>query len=798
MLLSNLGCHWSVTAGRLTPSILLRLAALAPLFLLIVPPFGRVLVWLGIAVLALGAGALASGAVDSRSDAVVANIHAPSVRNTRQGLAVLRVTARPREGSRGVWSAPARVLSWHADPAISAGPRLAGEIAAPAADRAAPRPGEGALIRTRGVAPLLGDLVGGWWQLASPRRAAVPGGFDEAAWLNGRGLTWIASPAQRTAELSVVTGGGVARLGRIQSSVQRRARDLLAAGLPPREAALAAAVLLGGGVDRNLREPFVKLGLAHLFALSGLHVGIVSGVLLLVLRVFVRGPGWPLPLMFVSLVFYALLVDTPDSVVRAVGLVLLTLTLRASGRPIDGLRLLGLLLWLNVLWRPEGLFDVGMRLSYLAAGGIVLGQRLLGADLQACPRILRWPARGLSVSFCAQTATLPVLAGSFGVLPLAAPLTNVLAVPLFGLAAGCLAGGLLLSPIWGWAGQGMLACAWLLLRPLQAATAQAGGHLDRFEIGLPIWGPGRTLAYAACLGLLVLILRRRRLRVRLLAIPVQVALLVVAVAWGHGMPRRDSVQAWQFAVDQGDCALVRLPDGWTCLIDTGPGWHGGGGPVSRDVAPFLRRLNMRHIDAVVLTHGHADHTAGAADLARRFSVGHWYLAGKASVPDSLMRWSRPAAGDTLHAAGSWALVCVHPPSPRWTASNENDRSLSLALCRNGRMHGLWTGDLEKPGEKLMLPRLPGVSEEGLDYWKAGHHGSRTSGSPELLDQTRPQLVVISCGVANRHRHPSRGSYGDADHARTDLQATVSLRWDRHGRLRWHAMYRLPQSAAGLP
>lgn len=752
--------------------MLVRLGALGPLLMLAVPRALRPLVWLLIAATAWTAGAAAAGRLATRPAAVATDPHGPSAYVQHEGQAVLRVTARPRPTGGHGWSAPARLLSWQPV----------------ATDPSGPRTGDGVMIRLRGEPPNLGDVLGGRWRLAPPRRAAVPGGFDEGAWLLGRSLLWSAASSD---SLNLITGdqaGLLGRLGRCQGCIQTELRRRLAAGLTPPEAALAQAILLGGGSQRDLREPFSRLGLAHLFALSGLHVGIVGGLLLLGLRLVVRGPTRQLLAMAVALALYAVLVDGPDSVVRAVGLVLLTMALKAAGRPADGLRILGLLLWLNALWRPEGLFDVGLRLSYSAAGGIVCAQRLLGADLRRCPRWLRWPLQGLTVSLSAQSATLPVVADAFGFLPLAAPLSNLIAVPVFGLAATCLGGGLLLTCVSSWAGQGLLACGWMLLRPLRAATCQAAPPLAPLEMGLLPWGCGRVLLYAVCLAAIVLVLARARGRRRLWAIPLQATLLLVA---SGSAPAGERVEAWQFAVDQGDCALVRLPDGWTCLIDTGPGRPDGGGPCARDVLPFLRRLGLRRLDAVILTHDHADHTGGVVPLSRALAVGHWYLGGAASAPQSAQAWTRPSANDTLHQAGAWALVCVHPPDSNYAMRNENDHSLAVALCREGRLHGLWTGDLEGGGERAALLNLPLPGREGVDFWKAGHHGSSTSGTRELLARIEPRLVVISCGVANRHRHPSHGPYGRARCVRTDLQATVQLNWDRQGRLRWRALQRPP-------
>ena len=749
-----------------------RLAVLAPLLVAIVPRRALWAFWLALAGLACWCGALAAADLARRPAVAAVDPHGPSVRVRTEGAAALRLTARPRQNKPGQWSAPAVILSWQGPPSLA---RM-------------PRAGDGVLVRLTGEPPVLGTALTGRWRLEPPRRATVSGGFDEAIWLQGRGLQWIATAAANVAAPAFGGGGIAHRIGRVQSSWQARMRGVLAAGLPAREADLAGAVLLGGGAPAVLKEPFTRLGLAHLFALSGLHVGIVSGLLLGTLGTVVRGASWRLGLMTAALGAYTVLVDAPDSVVRAVGLVLLALAARAFARLGDGLRFLGLLLWLNLAWQPASLLDAGQRLSYLAAGGIVTGQRLLGPLVRPWPRWRRWPLAALNVTVSAQLATLPVVAESFGVLPLGGPLANLVAVPCFGLAVSLVAAGLAVAFCWEWAADALLACGWVLLRLLQVAAAAAGDHLGWLERGLPVWGPVRWVSYAATVGLLVAAWQRRGWRWYVLAAALYPGLLLLGGAGGDlvDAARNGRVQAWQFAIGQGDCALLRLPDRWTCLIDTGPSRPDGDSSLARDVLPFLRRLNVRRLDAVVLSHAHDDHTGGAADLAAALPIDWWLLAGKTAAPRPGLPAGRPQAGDTLHAAGGWALLCVHPPARDWPYRHENDASLSLALCRDGRLHGLWTGDLETAGEAAMLAHLPPAGPAGADVWKAGHHGSRTSGSEPLLAAVRPQLVVISCGVANRHRHPSHGPYPGATEVRTDLRHTVHLSWDRRGRMRWRS------------
>jgi len=769
LLLPSLGRQLASPVGDLSVPFAVRAAAILPLVATVRRRWAQTAGWIAIAALAVLAGAAVERDRLERPPAIAPDPWTPSGWNRASGRAILRLTARPRPEAAGTWTAPAVLLRWNLD--------------APGAGLA-PGAGDGVLLRASGTVPALGAVLGGPLQLQPPRWAVTRGGFDEAGWLAGRDIVWVGRVAPGDTLARARLAGVAPRVGALQARLQDALRARLSGGLPAPEADIAAAVLLGGGASRPLREGFTRLGLAHLFALSGLHVGIVSGLVLVLLRPLARTPARQLPLLAPLLAGYAVLVDVPGSVVRAVGLVVVSLGLRAAGRDVDSLRLLGLLLWANLLWQPAAVTDAGLRLSYLAAGGSGVGQRLVRPVIAAWSRPARWLASGGAVSGSAQVATLPVVAESFGVLPLAGPLLNLVAVPWFGLVAFVLAGGLLVILACAWAGEGLLACAWLLLRPMLAVTTVASPALAAGEFGLPVWGPGRLIAgLTAVVGLVAA--WRLPGRWRWACVPLAYGALLLVAGTTKLPGAGGAVAAWQFGVGQGDCALVRLPDGWTCLIDTGEAWAGGGSAAGRDVLPMLRRLGIRRLDVVCLTHGHDDHTGGAPDVGAAWPVGRWLIGGSARAPatTSAIATLVPGAVDTLHAAGAWALVAYAPPDDPAAAAAENDRSLALALCQGGVLRGLWTGDLETAGEATLVGRLPPVPAAGLPGWKAGHHGSRTSGSPALLAALRPRLVLVSCGVANRHRHPSHGPYGDAEVVRTDLQGTVALAWDGLGTLR---------------
>jgi competence protein ComEC len=682
----------------------------------------------------------------------------PSRRDVWRGPASLRVTAWPRpSGER--WRAPVILLGL-GDPDPD--------------DMARPIPGEGAMISGDGQPPRLWQIVGGELELRRPRRATVPGGFSPSRFLQGRGVDWEGRlrNVATVPDTGLLGYSGAYGLAPLRDVVIRRLSRLF----PPDEARLLQSVLLGFRTEgiQALRTAYATVGLGHLFAVSGLHVGLVAGVVLLILRGARAGRLALMIGLSLFLVVYVVLVGMPGSSLRAAALLIMTTLAGWAGRDHDGLRTLGLLLWIWALATPAALVDSGLRLSFGAAAGIIVTLRLVTPHLRDRPRGLRWLGNALAVSIGAQLGALPETARSFGWLHPLATLFNLVAVPSFS-AAVWLAAGALLIP-WPWLAESFASGAWLILRLLSAGAAMMSDTMD-CRLGLPEWGPSAAAVFICGICGSVVCFRGHTLGVRLIGGLVVCSLLAIPFI-GRTL-RPGDMTTVQFDIGQGDCALFVFPDQSAVLIDTGETWQDSG-PFLRNVHPWLRREGIDRLSGVILTHAHADHDGAALQVAAALPVDAWWLGGTTQAPAAGVA-IRPSPGDTIHVGGDWSLVCV--ASPR-NEPDENDRSLAVVLVHDRRIRGLWTGDLEAGGEQDLLGNGMSWPAEGIDVLKAGHHGSRTSSTGALLDTVRPGTILVSCGIENRHDHPSHGVFlacGDTISVlRTDLEGTIFVRWHKNG------------------
>jgi competence protein ComEC len=633
-------------------------------------------------------------------------------------------------------------------------------------------------------------------RLRQPHGNLNPHGFDSELWLFEQGLRASGHvrplAAERPLRLADASGHAVQRW-------RQQVRAAILARLGPTPAAgILAGLAIGDqtAIDRADWAVFRTTGVAHLLAVSGLHITLFAWMAsALVARLWRRSSTcalcWPTPQAarwggLLAAAAYALLAGWGVPAQRTVYMLAVLTLLRSAGLQWPVSRLLLTCATAVVVLDPWALLQPGFWLSFVAVAllagstpvrsggespthGIVAGA---AAALQAGWRS-QWVASvGLApwtLIFFNQISVVGLLANSFAI-----PLVTLLITPLALL-------GVLLPPCWSLA-------AWLVESMMVALQWLAGWPGASWQLpAAPVWAQWLGAAGAA-----------------LLILPWPAAMRLLGGAFLLPMlwplvprPPPDDFDLLGVDVGQGNAVLVRTA-GHTLLYDTGPLFGRESDAGERVLVPLLTALGERRLDLLMLSHRDADHTGGTAAV----------LAGPGAVrvmsslePGHVLRGLAPHQSCEAGQGWRWDGVdfqVLHPTRAdyqRALAGTLRPNGLSCVLrISNGRRTVLLTGDIERQQELSILARHgqgAGLTPQALaqahglslqaDVLLVPHHGSRTSSTQNWLNAVRPRWALVQAGYRNRYGHPAADVL-----ERYQLHGVGVIRTDSCGSWHWRS------------
>ena len=581
-------------------------------------------------------------------------------------------------------------------------------------------------------------------RLKRPRGFANPGGFDYEGWLYQRGIR--ATGYVRKSEQNRVLGE-VRGLVSIQGWRQTIRDKINALSTEPASAALLNGLVVGdrSGIKQEQWQLFARTGTSHLIAISGLHIGIVFGLIFFVVRrAWCISNTMPLQIPaqqaaaifgFIAAVIYAAMAGFAIPTQRALIMLLVFVVGYLLRRPPMPSRALAMALLLVVLWEPLALLSAGFWLSFTAVAVIFFG---ISGRIGKIGWLQQWG----SVQWMIALGLAPVLLAMGLQVSLLAPLINLIAVPLFSfvMVPLCLSTVLLLFMSEPVGVQLLVFTNWMLTQGLGGLEYLSGISFVVWtapEMPLWVWPP--VVAGA------VMLLSPRGLPARWLGLLFLAPIVLVRPA----TPEYGAVNFTVLDVGQG-LAVVLQTQHHTLLYDLGPRFSDDFDAGSAVVVPYMRSLGIDRVDRLIISNGDMDHSGGLSGVLGQVDIGLIQSGepGRLNVTAELCR-----AGDSWNWDGVGFRI-LHPAADEAWKGNDSSCVLKIEV---GDRTLLIPGDIERDVEKMLLDRVKG--ELGSDLVIMPHHGSKSSSTIGFVRAVSPSYAIVSSGYRNRYGFPDTGVVG---------------------------------------
>ena len=628
--------------------------------------------------------------------------------------------------------------------------------------------------------PMNGRLRLGWYRDAPTLRAGErwrlrvrlkpphgfmnPGGFDYERWLFQQRITATGHVLNRDENTRLGPGPGPFVVDRWRQELSARLFESLGdaqgdtrpGGEPRPAAAVLRALVLGdrGGLTPAQWEVFARSGTSHLIAISGLHVGLVAGLVLLLVRrlwslsehacLWLAAPRAAAIAALLAATGYSALAGFAISTQRALAMLGVLLLAPILGRTLRPFSALVLALVAVLLLDPASVLAYGFWLSFGAVGILLYA---LGGRVRPATWARRWGRAQWAVAL----GLLPMLLLLFGRASLVAPVVNLVAIPLFGIILPAVLAATLVTLATGWdlplalCADGLdiaySGLAWISTLPQAAETIGSR----------PGW------AWATAVAGVLVLLAPRGLPGRWTGWVMLAPLLLLTPR----SPEPGQAELTLLDVGQGLAAVVRTAR-HTLVYDVGPRYPSGFNTGDAVVAPFLRHQGIRQLDLIVVSHADRDHAGGLAGLiaalppptllGSRPQTAYILTAEPRDLRHDLTDTGRPISILTCRRGRHWRwddvdFRILHPDSHQLSGNN----SSCVLRVSTGRASLLLTGDIEDEIEAKLIER--DGARLASDLLVAPHHGSTTSSSVSFIAAVEPRWVLYSAGFANRFGFP---------------------------------------------
>ena len=618
-----------------------------------------------------------------------------------------------------------------------------------------------------------GDLLKIRCKLQEPKSQRNPGQFDYKNYLSGKDIFLISYINHIDSVDVLEQRAGNIFIHAIIEPLKNHFNQSINSFLSPENGSILRALLLGEkqDIDDETLNQFKNVGVIHVLAISGLHVGFIIIFVLIFLSFFRLNYKTKIYSLLIILFIYIVIINFKAPVIRASIMAALYLLAKLTERKISLFNIIFFAAFLLLVIDPRDIFNPGFQFSFAAVISIVYGYPKLneliplkmklnsinkGSGIKGFFFKFIWDP--LLVSLAAVLGTLPLTIYYYGIMPTYAIFANILVIPLVGLIVFL----------------GIFLVVFALFSSLVAGSL--GNLIDllfdllKYVISVfyefpysYFYSATPSIFMVLLMLILVYILFNIKSRSHQLS-GIGIILVLLFININHSS-NSNHLEVTFLDVGQGDACFIKFPNGESMLVDGGDAtkdWDQG----KNTIVPFLKFNDISRIKYVVASHAHNDHIGGLTEILNTVSVdtlvisSYEFITKKykemieiCEIKNIPIRYVEK--GDLLYPDSSCRVYILHPSEnfvkeTDYSGVECNNSSIIMKI-QYGENGILLTGDSEKKAEKAYTEYADFLECEII---KIGHHGSRTSSTQNMLNYVNPMVGVISVAERNKFRHPS--------------------------------------------
>ncbi|WP_350342513.1 DNA internalization-related competence protein ComEC/Rec2 [Proteinivorax tanatarense] len=545
---------------------------------------------------------------------------------------------------------------------------------------------------------------------------------------------------------------------RLNDAIIKRVENILD-NLSDSSAGLVQGIFFGSksNLSNTDRYSLLNAGLVHLTAVSGFHIGIIYYLIFSISNVIIKNKDrcYLLGLLFTTL--FVIFVGVKASTLRALIMIAIFTTSKVLGYPYSLTRSIGITFMLSIIVNPFLIYDMGFQFSYLGVLGIAIFHSRIN--------FLNWIpndflANILKATIAVQITTFPLNIYYNGGFPLLSPLSNLLTTPVMPFIFLSVLVGIMIpiTPVFIII---EILAKWILF------VANIYGTWIPISLSFMLY-------IISIVAIFYLSYKYSKIQTS------SIVLAIILTIMYYSSIYIPTVYLHFIDVGQGDCILI-TDNNYNVLVDTGGNINYDVG--NRAVIPTLKRLGVTKLDYVFITHAHFDHGGAIAEIADEIPIENIVIPNnqffKGYTADLIYNTAEKKQINIIEIekgakstfSDDFKLKTLHPTEDFFPTESPIN---NISLVFEGRLFEkeiLLTGDIEKQGESKVAPHL-----NEIDILKVGHHGSSTSTTQEIIENSSPQYAIITVGE-NSFGHPS----ADVVKRLEDSGAKV-FRTDKDGRI----------------